>query len=129
MALSYRKPSRSSQDTQKNSTLLQLSHETQTIPRYSAATMVQKDQAEPMNLSTDHALTSSSIVPQKRKSSLQLKFYAVKVGHNPGVYLSWKECERNISGFKGAVCEYSYNGQMTSTKVALSQNSQIIPHS
>ena len=29
------------------------------------------------------------------------KFYAVKVGRNPGIYLSWKECEEQIKGFSG----------------------------
>lgn len=47
----------------------------------------------------------ASIVPQKRKSGPQAKFYAVRVGHTPGVYLTWKECEQSIKGFKNASCE------------------------
>jgi hypothetical protein len=79
--------------------------------------IARKGKAESMNLSTNlsqagsQALASSSTVPQKRKSSHQVKFYAVKAGHNPGVYLSWKECEQNISGFRGAACEYILLGK------------------
>ena len=32
------------------------------------------------------------------------KFYAVRSGHEPGVYLTWPECQEQISGFKGAQC-------------------------
>lgn len=32
------------------------------------------------------------------------KYYAVKAGKVPGVYLSWKECQDNTTGFKGASC-------------------------
>ncbi len=31
------------------------------------------------------------------------KYYAVKVGRNPGVYLSWDECRKQTSGFPSAV--------------------------
>ncbi len=68
--------------------------------------MVRKDPAGSMNPFTTQAPASSSTVPQKRKGSSQVKFYAVRAGHNPGVYLSWKECEQNISGFKGAACKF-----------------------
>ena len=27
------------------------------------------------------------------------KFYAVKIGRVPGVYLSWDACKKNIDGF------------------------------
>lgn len=30
------------------------------------------------------------------------KFYAVKVGRTPGVYLTWSECEKQVKGFGGA---------------------------
>jgi len=68
-----------------------------------------------MSLPANYGSNSSSTVPQKRKGSSQVKFYAVKAGHTPGVYLSWKECEQHISGFRGAVCECSRIAQMTST--------------
>ncbi len=31
------------------------------------------------------------------------KFYAVRVGRTPGIYLSWDTCRKNIDGFSGAV--------------------------
>lgn len=31
------------------------------------------------------------------------KYYAVKVGHTPGIYESWADCEAQTSGFSGAV--------------------------
>ena len=30
------------------------------------------------------------------------KFYAVRVGHKPGIYTSWAECQKHINGFSGA---------------------------
>lgn len=32
-----------------------------------------------------------------------MKFYAVKKGHNPGVYLSWPSCQEQVRGFSGAI--------------------------
>lgn len=29
-------------------------------------------------------------------------YYGVKKGRNPGIYLSWNECEKEVKGFKGA---------------------------
>ena len=29
------------------------------------------------------------------------KFYAVRVGRTPGIYLSWDECKKNVDGFSG----------------------------
>ncbi|KAJ7687357.1 ribonuclease H-like domain-containing protein [Mycena rosella] len=37
------------------------------------------------------------------------KFYAVKVGHNPGVYSSWPEVQAQTSGFSGAVHKGGFN--------------------
>ena len=31
------------------------------------------------------------------------KFYAVKIGRNPGIYNSWAECQQQVTGFKGAI--------------------------
>lgn len=31
------------------------------------------------------------------------KFYAVKIGRNPGIYNSWAECQQQVNGFKGAI--------------------------
>ena len=30
------------------------------------------------------------------------KFYAVKNGHNPGIYLTWPECQEQTKGFPNA---------------------------
>lgn len=31
------------------------------------------------------------------------KYYAVKVGLNPGVYNTWEECQKNVIGYEGAI--------------------------
>lgn len=31
------------------------------------------------------------------------KFYAVKSGRKPGIYKTWAECQRQVTGFKGAI--------------------------
>ena len=31
------------------------------------------------------------------------KFYAVKKGYQPGIYTPWPECQRQVSGYAGAV--------------------------
>lgn len=31
------------------------------------------------------------------------KFYAVKVGRNPGIYTNWDKCKEQVDGFSGAV--------------------------
>ena len=30
------------------------------------------------------------------------KYYAVRVGHNPGIYVTWSDCEVQVKGFSGA---------------------------
>lgn len=32
------------------------------------------------------------------------KYYAVRKGYKPGIYTSWKNCEKQVKGFKG--CEF-----------------------
>lgn len=32
-----------------------------------------------------------------------MKYYAVKKGREPGIYLSWEECKKQVDGFSGAV--------------------------
>jgi len=39
------------------------------------------------------------------------KFYAVKVGRKPGIYLSWDECKKQVDKFKGAVYR-SFNSEV-----------------
>jgi ribonuclease HI len=33
---------------------------------------------------------------------MKTKFYAVKAGRNPGIYLSWDEAKAQVNGFAGA---------------------------
>jgi len=33
----------------------------------------------------------------------QKKYYAVKKGHCPGIYISWDECKKQTNGYKGAI--------------------------
>ena len=30
------------------------------------------------------------------------KYYAVRVGHNPGIYVTWSDCEKQVKGFPSA---------------------------
>ena len=32
-----------------------------------------------------------------------MKYYAVKVGKNPGIYTTWEECSKEVLGFEGAI--------------------------
>lgn len=47
---------------------------------------------------------SSSTTSKKRKIDGVQKFYAVKAGRVPGVYLTYAECQAQTAGFKGAIC-------------------------
>jgi len=46
--------------------------------------------------------TDPPAAARKRKLPGSVKYYAVRAGHTPGVYMDWKECEQNITGFRGA---------------------------
>jgi ribonuclease HI len=50
----------------------------------------------------------SSSASKKRKFGdvAPTKYYAVRAGHKPGVYMTWPECQANITGFKGAACTF-----------------------
>lgn len=37
-----------------------------------------------------------------RKMS-RIQYYAVKVGRNPGVYITWNECKEQVTGYSGAI--------------------------
>ena len=41
----------------------------------------------------------------KRKRQSEAKFYAVRVGHKPGVYYTWADCLEQVKGFKKAMCK------------------------
>ncbi len=52
--------------------------------------------------------SSSSSSSRKRKADSDKnaqKFYAVRSGVRPGVYLTWTECQAQIAGFRGAQCK------------------------
>ena len=53
--------------------------------------------------------TISMVGSDKRKNSSPTRFYAVKIGHKPGVYLDWKDCEQNITRYKNACCMCKLN--------------------
>ncbi|KPM40389.1 hypothetical protein AK830_g6180 [Neonectria ditissima] len=46
---------------------------------------------------------ASAGASKKRKVDGQQKFYAVRAGFHPGVYLTYAECQTQTAGFKGAV--------------------------
>ncbi len=47
----------------------------------------------------------------KRKRGNEIKYYAVRVGYQPGVYHTWADCLDQVKGFKKATCEFgSYLG-------------------
>lgn len=49
--------------------------------------------------------TSQQNSTTKRKREAMQKFYAVRFGKAPGVYLTWAECKSQVSGFTGALCK------------------------
>ena len=44
----------------------------------------------------------------KRKRGSDVKFYAVRVGHKPGVYSTWADCLEQVKGFKKAMCMHGF---------------------
>ena len=40
----------------------------------------------------------------KRKRQSETKFYAVRIGHKPGIYYTWADCLEQVKGFKKAMC-------------------------
>lgn len=64
------------------------------------------------------------VAGQKRKRPVEKKFYAVKVGKEPGVYETWDQCLAQVTGQKGAVCEFQ---STRLSEVKLIGCSQIIP--
>lgn len=50
---------------------------------------------------------SGSAPQKKRKTDPNMqKYYAVRAGMRPGVYLTWDECQAQTTGYKGASCEF-----------------------
>jgi len=42
----------------------------------------------------------------KRKRGNEVKYYAVRVGYQPGVYHTWADCLEQVKGFKRGTCEF-----------------------
>ncbi|KAI0402143.1 hypothetical protein F4802DRAFT_385646 [Xylaria palmicola] len=50
---------------------------------------------------------------KKRKMDANLqKYYAVRAGNIPGVYLTWAECQEQTAGFRGASCTCGNMGKL-----------------
>lgn len=53
--------------------------------------------------------TSSSYTRKRKKMDPSVqKYYAVRAGKNPGVYLTWVECQSQTAGYRGAQCTFPY---------------------
>lgn len=61
------------------------------------------DAASVKSASPAVTITSNGL---KRKRTTEPKFYAVRVGFNPGIYHSWADCLKQVKGFKQAMCRY-----------------------
>ena len=80
---------------------------TQELPfRLIAATMPAVNKTKASAVGKAPVQKSSSLAnPKKRKMDAgQQKYYAVRCGVTPGVYLTWAECQANTAGFAGANC-------------------------
>ena len=64
--------------------------------------------------STSQAGTTASN-GTKRKRGSEVKFYAVRVGHTPGVYSTWADCLEQVKGFKKAMCMRTCNTEQESS--------------
>lgn len=69
-----------------------------------AAARSQKDAAAAFANETPTKASSSTPAKRRRRPGEQ-RFYAVRAGKIPGVYLTWAECQAMINGFAGANCK------------------------
>lgn len=53
----------------------------------------------------ENSTMSTGSRKRKLDESAPSKYYAVKAGHKPGVYRSWADCQKNTTGFQGAMCK------------------------
>ena len=53
------------------------------------------------------------------------KYYAVKIGLVPGLYLTWGECQQNINGFSGAVYKSFDTDEACRTRTAFNLKSEL----
>lgn len=61
--------------------------------------------ADPSHTMPSPAATAAAGRKRKLDDKNVQKFYAVRAGARPGIYLTWHECQAQIAGFKGAQCE------------------------
>jgi hypothetical protein len=61
------------------------------------------DRTEVDTMAGSASVTSRASSGKRKRSSP--KFYAVKVGRKPGIYLSWEDCKAQTDGTK-ATCEF-----------------------
>lgn len=74
-------------------------------PQYEALKMAQP---AAVKLTRPESPLPAPVAGQKRKRPAEKKYYAVKVGKEPGVYETWDQCLAQVTGQKGAVCELDY---------------------
>lgn len=65
----------------------------------------------------------------KRKRANEPKFYAVRIGFAPGIYHTWEDCLKQVTGYKKAKCvcncpKHSFSG----TRLISVEYSQILSH-
>ncbi|MCJ1307198.1 hypothetical protein MMC25_000844 [Agyrium rufum] len=60
------------------------------------------DSSASMEHASTTTTTSTSSGGVKRKRNTEPKFYAVRVGHRPGIYHTYAECLEQVKGFKNA---------------------------
>lgn len=70
--------------------------------------LVKTERGPQSRLPSMEPATASTVVPESERHEELGKFrlnryYAVRVGVNPGIYSTWGECEPMVRGFKGAV--------------------------
>ena len=54
------------------------------------------------------------------------KYYAVRVGKTPGIYLTWEECSKQVTGFKGAKYKSFFSVEEAKAFIGDTNNSNII---
>jgi hypothetical protein len=66
------------------------------------------------NMDDTASVKSASSNGTKRKREKEEKFYAVRVGKEPGVYRQWNQCLEQVKGYKGGTCKLgTFDNQST----------------
>lgn len=56
-----------------------------------------------------------------------MKYYAVVVGRQPGVYTNWSEAEKQVKGFPGAIFKSFPNEEQATAFINNSRTTQVAP--